>query len=38
MKLRDYKLFLQDIYDAIAEIEFFTEDLSLEDFKLIGCE
>lgn len=33
MKFRDYKLYLRDIYDAIAEIESFTESLSLEEFK-----
>ena len=33
MKDRDYKLYLQEIYDAISEIEDFTQDLSLEDFK-----
>ena len=33
MTFRDYKLYLQDIYDAITEIELFTESLSLEEFK-----
>jgi len=33
MNPRDYKLFLQDIYDAITEIEFFTEGLSLNEFE-----
>ena len=30
---RDYKLYLQEIYDAISEIEVFTEGLSLEQFR-----
>jgi uncharacterized protein with HEPN domain len=33
MKVRDSKLYLQEIYDAIGEIEAFTEDFSIEEFK-----
>lgn len=33
MKGRDYKLYLQEIYDAITEIEDFTLGLSLEEFR-----
>ncbi len=30
---RDYRLYLQEIYDAISEIEVFTEGFSLEQFS-----
>ena len=33
MKSRDYKLYLQEIYEAITEIEDFTQGLSLEEFR-----
>ena len=33
MNGRDYKLYLQEIYDAITEIEDFTLGLSLEEFR-----
>ena len=34
MSVRDYKLYLQEIIDAITEIEVFTENLSFEEFKV----
>jgi len=33
MKPRNYKLYLQEIYDAINEIDDFIEGLSLEEFE-----
>ena len=33
MSSRDYKLYLQEIYDAISEIEEFTKGFSFEEFK-----
>ena len=33
MTSRDYKLYLQEIYEAISEIEDFTQGFSLEEFK-----
>lgn len=34
MRERDYKQYLQDIYDAITEIEDFTDDFPLDEFRL----
>jgi uncharacterized protein with HEPN domain len=33
MKPRDYRLYLQEIYDAISEIEVFIQGFSLEEFR-----